>query len=142
MADEDRYRLAPVRAGRARDEAASRGELADAIGDARATEAAIAAAERRVAATRETLAHAVAEGGGATALERARGDVYAARLRRDVERAEAEHAGRVASHRDRLAVIDAARGRLAAARARREAVERHFARWREERRKLAERRAD
>jgi hypothetical protein len=38
--------------------------------------------------------------------------------------------------------VGEARGRLALARASRELIERHFARWRDQQRKLAERRAD
>nr|HEX4313976.1 hypothetical protein [Kofleriaceae bacterium] len=144
MPDDDpasRYRLAPVRAGRARDEAVSRGELADAVVDAAAAEAAIAAAAARVGVARSALDQALAAD-GSSALVCERRDRYAARRRRDLERADDEHARLVAAQRERLGEVDAARGRLASARARRELIERHFARWRDDRRKLADRRAD
>ncbi|HEV7556176.1 MAG TPA: hypothetical protein VGO00_12000 [Kofleriaceae bacterium] len=46
------------------------------------------------------------------------------------------------THDDKLEVVDEARGRLTTARAGREVIERHFARWREDRKRLAERRDD
>ena len=138
----DRYRLAPVRDARTRDEKSRRGDLAAAVGDARATEDQVAAALRRVEAARVAYEAARQIGELATATQLARAEIYARRKRRDLEAALAEHQRAEASHAGRLEAVDAARGQLARARADREIVERHFARWRESRRKLAERRED
>ena len=142
MADDGRYRLAPLRDDRARAETASRGQLADAIDDAEARARSAVAAADRAAEVRARLDAALATPVGDTAARAAGRDRYAARLRGELDQAEAEHARRNAVHRDRLAVVDDARTRLAGARARRELVERHFQRWRDARRKLADRRAD
>lgn len=138
----DRYRLAPVRDARTRDEKSRRGDLAAAVGDARATEDQVAAALRRVEAARVAYEAARQTGELATATQLSRAEIYARRKRRDLEAALAEHQRAEASHAGRLEAVDAARGQLARARADREIVERHFARWRESRRKLAERRED
>ena len=112
MASEDRYRLAPLRDVRTRDEKTRKGELASAVGDARETQAKLDAARARTQAARAVL------------------DV--ALTTRDTELA----------HDARLDHIDVARGTLARARADREVIERHFARWRDDQRKLRERRDD
>jgi len=138
----DRYRLAPVRDARTRDEKSRRGDLAVAVGDARATEEQVAAALHRVEAARVAYEAARQIGTLATATALSRAEVYARRKRRDLEAAVAEHQRAEASHAGRLEAVDAARGQLARARADREIVERHFARWRETKRKLAERRED
>jgi hypothetical protein len=138
----DRYRLAPVRDARTRDEKSRRGDLAVAVGDARATEEHVAAALRRVEAARVAYEAARQTRGLATATELSRVEIYARRKRRDLEAVVGEHQRAEASHAGRLEAVDAARGQLARARADREIVERHFARWRESRRKLAERRED
>lgn len=67
---------------------------------------------------------------------------YLARLRHELELAEDAHARAVARHRGQLDAIDAARARLVRARAAREVIERHFAAWRAERQRLADRRED
>jgi hypothetical protein len=141
MSDADRYRLAPLRDMRARDEAASRGVLAGAIDDARVRERVVAAAAARIDEWRTRLDRAVAAP-VASAQAATWRDRHAARLRGELDRAIAEHARRLAVHRDQLTAVDEARQQLALARGRREVVERHFARWREARRKLIDRRED
>ncbi len=56
--------------------------------------------------------------------------------------AQDEHARARAARDAQLGELDAARLRLATARADREVIERHFAGWREARKKAAERRED
>jgi flagellar export protein FliJ len=129
MADEDRYRAAPVRDQRARAERVKRGELAAAVGDAKET-------DTRVTAARAALAEALAaRDAQPTAASRALADRFVARRRRELEGV-LDAAARAAG------AVDAARVTLVRARAEREIIERHFARWREERRKLADRRDD
>ena len=143
----DRYRLTPVRDARARDERSARHELAGATGEARAGEARVTAAAQRVGEARAALEaaraafHALADAGSRPGLL-ALAEHHAARRRRDLDdaigarlRAEAELAG---WHE----AVDGARASLARARTDRELIERHFARWREARHKLAERRED
>lgn len=69
-------------------------------------------------------------------------DRFVARRRRELADALAEEAHAEDAHEARLGHVDAARRSLARARAEREVIERHFERWRTERRKLAERRED
>lgn len=139
----DRYRLGPVHDARLRDERSKRGDLAAAVGDARATADDVAAAERVVAALQTAI-----ESARRAAPPRAAGshlvriDRFLARLRRDLDAAIQHHARAAAAHAGRLDQIDGARARLVRARADREVIERHFAQWRERRRKLAELRAD
>ena len=146
-----RYRLDPVRETREISERTSKQTLAAAVGEARATAETVAAAERRVAAIDAAIARARGAADGTTvssgaraalAVVRVREDRYLARLRRDREAALGELARATAAHAGRVGELDAARGRLARARADREVIERHFARWRDETRKRAERRAD
>lgn len=131
-----------MRDARTRDEKSRRGDLAAAVGDARATEEQVAAALRRVDDSRAAYEAARMTHATATAAALVRAESYARRKRRDLEAALAEHQRAEASHAGRLEAVDAARGQLARARADKELVERHFARWRETRRKLAERRED
>jgi hypothetical protein len=138
----DRYRLAPVRDERNREERVQRGNLAATIEQARASEQQVAAAAARVTAAETALADARLVSAESTALAHARTERFVAKLRAAVELARDEHARAVASHRGQLATVDAARIRLTRARADREVIERHFARWREERQKLADRRED
>lgn len=138
----DRYRLAPVRDARDREERVQRGNLAATIDQARASEQQVAAAAARVTAAETALADARIVTAESTALAHARTERFASRLRAALELARDEHARAVASHRGQLATVDAARVRLTRARADREVIERHFTRWREERQKLAERRED
>jgi hypothetical protein len=105
------------------------------------------ASERRVVLCRAALATATTGrdrllAHGATAGTIAQFDRYAHRLRHDLDAARGEHLRAEARHRGQLDAVDAARSRLTLARAEREVIERHFATWRAERRKLAERRED
>lgn len=147
MSDADRYRLAPVREIRARDERVRQGDLADAVGDARRTEARVEAARAAVTAARDALAAARTAlrehlATGATAEELARGERYLERLRAAITAALDSEARAVAAHQGQLANVDLARSRLATARAEKEVIERHFARWRTEQAKIRERRED
>jgi flagellar export protein FliJ len=129
MPDDDRYRPAPVLDARARAERVRRGELAAAVGDARA-------AEDRLATARAALVTALADRDAQpTAARRDLADRFVTRRRRELEHLADEAARRAGE-------VDAARRTLARARADREVIERHFARWREQRRKLADRRED
>ncbi|HEY4057676.1 MAG TPA: hypothetical protein VGM39_13770 [Kofleriaceae bacterium] len=138
-----RYRLSPVRDLRAREQRVREGNLAAAVGDARATQAVVDEAAERAQAARDAIdAARIRLTDGMTAQQVARAEVHLARLRRDrdaaldaVARAEAVHAGQIAE-------VDSARQRLVRARAEKELIERHFARWRADRAKLAERRED
>jgi hypothetical protein len=143
----DRYRLTPLRDARGRDEVVKRGDLAAAVADARATAGDIAAAAGRVAAARAAIddgrrAYLDLVTAGAPLGSIALADRYLQRRRRDLDAAIGEHLRAEAAHAGRLAAIDDARGRLAVARADRQVIERHFARWREARQKLVERRED
>lgn len=143
----DRYRLAPLRDVRHRDERARRGALAAAVDDARATQGGVDGAARRVAQARAALA-AAARGretllaDGASPALLALADRCALRRRRELDAVLGEELRARAAHDGRLAAVDEARGRFARARADRELIERHFARWREQQRKLADRRED
>ncbi|HWO23892.1 MAG TPA: hypothetical protein VNO30_34355 [Kofleriaceae bacterium] len=144
----DRYRLAPLRDARDRDERARRGALAAAVDDARAAAGGEAQAQHRVDLARARLAAAarapaelLARGAAPPALL-ALAERHAARLRRELDAAVGAHLRAAAAHQGQLAAVDEARGRLALARADRELIERHFARWRAAQRKRSERRAD
>lgn len=148
------YRLAPVQKVRSLDERTKQGDLAGAVGDAKKTQAKIDAARARAEAIRAAIASArsAPERGGSnlgaahphetTASTLSIAERYLARLRRDLEAALDELDRATAAHRGQLEVVDDARLRLARARADKEVIERHFARWREEKRKLADRRED
>ena len=69
-------------------------------------------------------------------------DRFIARRRAELDRAVGEELRAEAAHGTQLGSLDEARRRLVRARADREVIERHFARWREDRRKLADRRED
>lgn len=147
MSEADRYRLAPVRDARARDERTRKGDLAAAVGDAHDTETRVTVAEQRVAvlrddveAARRTLHAQLADGTTTDAISVA--ERFLVRKRRDLEAAIDAQFRAQAVHRGQLGEVEAARGRLALARAHKEVIERHFARWRTERDKLAERRED
>jgi flagellar export protein FliJ len=143
VAGEDRYRLAPVRETRERTERVKRGELASAVDETRDAEAQVAAIHARAAGVRRRLS-ALEPAGPALvpASELANAERYRSRLRGELAAiaGELERAEAVLS--DRTDVADTARGSLARARADREVIERHFARWRETQRKAAERRED
>lgn len=145
MSEADAYRLRPVRDARVRDERAKRGELAGAVGDARTTEAHLARAAEHVRQAQtalETARSAHAAVTNATSAALVRGEEFLARRRAELARAHDEQVRAQAAHAGQLAMVDTARARLARARADREVLERHFAQWRTERRKLAERRED
>ena len=146
MAGEDRYRLAPVRDARARDERIRRGDLAVAVGDANETAARLDAARGRTAAARQQLAAAIAARAALTASTRAdhlaRADQFIARRRAELDRALGEELRAEAAHDTRLGSLDEARRRLVRARADREVIERHFTAWRQAQKKLADRRED
>ena len=132
-----------MRAARERGEAVRRGELAHAVGDARATEADVDAAAARTLAARDALAAArIAKDEATTPARLVLHERFVARRRAELERALAAEARARAIHGGKLDAVDAARGQLAQARAERELIERHFARWRDAQRKLADRRAD
>ena len=133
------YRLRPVQEQRERDEQSVRGELADAVGDARAAEARLAGATERVAALHEALRHGFPT---TTIAELARVEHYRARLRGQLEQALLDELRAREACAGRTASVELARERLALARAARRVVEAHFARWRDEQRKLAERREE
>ena len=139
---EDRYRLAPLREVRERSEVARRGNLSTAIGDARITEATVAAAAARVEQARIALHAATLSGAPsraprlATALVVEEG--YRARLRAALAVARDEELRARLAHDERSTEVEAARARLARARADREVIERHFAAWRDAQRKRRE----
>ena len=147
MSEADGYRLKPVADGRAREERVKRADLAAAAGGARASQAQVDAALQRADEARRRLesartAQRTLAATGTTSTMLARAEQFIARTRRDLEAAIDAHARAEASHRGQLAALDSARDRLARARADKEVIERHFARWRTERTKLAERRED
>ena len=147
MAGEDRYRLAPVRDARARDERVRRGDLAAAVGDARETQSRLDTARARTAAARDAVSAAVAARDALTRVETTPARLVLAehvitRRRRDLDGAIGEELRAEAAHDARLGSLDQARARLARARADREVIERHFATWRQTQHKLRERRED
>jgi hypothetical protein len=144
---EARYRLAPMREARARDERARRGDLAGAVGDARVLADDVADITRRIARARAAITEVgatrerwLARGGAAGTI--AHLEHHLRRLRRDLDAVHGELARAEARHRGQLDAVDLAQGRFTRARADREVIERHFTAWRTERRKLAERRED
>ena len=143
MSEADRYRLRPLRDVRARDERVKQGELAGAAAGARDTEAAVSRATEVVARAQQALDDALARAARAgSAAELVRHERFVARLRAALALAVDAQLRADAAHRGRLEAVDVARGRLAHARAHRDVIERHFERWRAERRKMAERRED
>jgi hypothetical protein len=147
VAPEDRYRLAPLRDVRARDERIRRGDLAVAVGDATLTQARLDAARARSNAAREAVTAAVATRatlftGPTTPAQLVLADELITRRRNELDRAIGEELRAEAAHDTRLGSLDEARQRLARARAQRELIERHFANWRTTQAKLAERRED
>ena len=139
----ERYRLAPLRDLRHLDERAKRNDLAATVDSARASAEDVEAAAARIATARGALAAAyTARAALAGAHLLALADRHLARLRRTLDDAVAAHARAAATHAGHQGALAAARTELVAARARKELVERHFARWRDGQRKLAERRDD
>jgi hypothetical protein len=140
---EDRYRLAPVRDARTRDERSRKSELAGAIGSANNAEAALAAVRARTEAARLAVTEALAARDATpNAAARALADRFVARRRRELRDARTRELEAEAARESHQGVVDAARLTLARARADREVIERHFARWREDKKKAAERRED
>ena len=142
-----RYRLAPMREARARHERVQKGELAGALREAEGLAGDLGEAVRRVARARAEIEAATATrdralARGVVSAMLAHAEHYLRRLRRDLEAARGELARAEARHRGQLEVVDAAQALLTLARAEREIIERHFAAWRAERHKRAERRAD
>jgi len=144
---EARYRLAPMREARARDERVMRGDLAGAVGEAQVRADDVAEVTRRVARVRAAITEAwtarerrLAHGGAAGTI--AQLEHHLRRLRRDLDAVHGELARAEARHRGQLDAVDLAQGRFTRARADREVIERHFAAWRTARHKLAERRDD
>ncbi len=143
MSEADGYRLAPVRNLRTRDERIRQGELAAAVGDARSTASVLATATERVDRARAAYESArSAQIAQTSAAVLARGEQFIARRRRELALAIDAQLRADAAHRGQLGAVDLARGQLVHARGQREVIERHFAHWRTERRKLAERRED
>jgi hypothetical protein len=140
---EDRYRLAPVRDARARDERTRRSELAGAVAGAKDAEAHAAAAHARTEAARLAVTAALAaRDATVTAAQRTLADRFVARRRRELLDARTHELEAEAARSTHQGVVDGARLTLARTRADREVIERHFARWREHKKKLADRRED
>jgi hypothetical protein len=140
---EDRYRLEPVRDARARDERTRKSALAGAIADASNADAQVTAARAASSAARLALDQAlVARDATPSAHARVLADRFVTRRRRELADARTHELAAEAARADHQGVVDAARLQLARARADREVIERHFARWRDERKKAAERRED
>jgi hypothetical protein len=139
------YRLRAVRDVRARTERARVGELASAVGDARATQARLDGAKERSKAARDAVAAALVArdtllSSGATSTQLAQAERFVARRRKALADALAEEVRCEVAHLEREGDADAARLTLRRARAEREVIERHFERWRTEQKKLADRR--
>jgi hypothetical protein len=141
------YRLPPVQVAPPHVEPIRPGQLAGAVGRAAQLAAGVDEVAARVARARSALGDAAALrdqllARGAAAWEVAGLERYQRRLRRELAAVRGAQLRAEAQHRGQLDEVDAARERLTLARAEREVIERHFAAWRAERRKLAERRED
>jgi hypothetical protein len=99
-------------------------------------------ARERAALEAARAAHTALLATTTTSAAVAGSEQFIVRKRRDLEAALDIHARVLAGHRGQLELVDAARDRLGHARADKEVIERHFARWRTERAKLADRRED
>ncbi len=144
---QDRYALAPLRDVREHGETRRRGDLATAIDDAHVSAQALAATRARTEQARATLARALADATLArTGLTRSAqlvlAERYLARRRQELAAARDEELRATLAHEARRDEVEGARALLARARADREVIERHFARWREAQRRRAETRAD
>ncbi|HVK78319.1 MAG TPA: hypothetical protein VM734_33670 [Kofleriaceae bacterium] len=136
MARPDRYpleRLATLRAQRA---AGAAIDLAAALrGEADAEAARAAAVERRDRAVAAARAIALSDGGAAPVWAISRREAYAIRLRRDADRAGEALAAREAELAGWRELVAAARAQMTEARAEREVVDRHRARWQDDQRR-------
>ena len=147
MADESRYRLGAVRDARSLAERGKRSELAAAVGDAREAQARLEAARTRTAAARQALATALATRDrlvqtGTIPAHLIAAERFVTRRRHELEATLGEELRLEAAVDAQQDSVDVARRTLARTRADRELIDRHFARWREARKKLAERRGD
>jgi hypothetical protein len=136
-----------VRDARAREEQARRGDLAAAVGDARETQARLDAARAKTQTARTALTSAITARdallrGTTTPARLVNAEQVVVRRRRELEGAIGEELRAEAAHDTQLGSLDESRLRLARARADKEVIERHFARWRQARQRLAERRED
>lgn len=142
-----RYRLGPLREARDLDVRVTRGELAAAAADARATEGDAAGARARVASARAALDAAVRERvalveAGARPALIALAERCIGRRRAELDAAIGAELRTRAALDGRLTAVEEARGRVAIARAGRAAIEQHFARWRDRMRRRAEHREE
>ena len=120
----------------------TRGELATAVGDVSAADERLTVAAARVRELRDALEETGKSRAGATIAELQRIEHYRARLRGQLEHACLDELHAREARAGVAASADAARGRLALARAARRVIEAHFVRWRDEQKKLAERREE
>jgi hypothetical protein len=147
VAEEGRYRLAPLRDARERDERGKRSNFAAAVGDARHAQARLEAARIRTRQCREALTAAQATRdallvSGAPVARIAGAEQFVLRRRRELDATLGEELRLEAAHDEVSSEVDVARRALARARADRQVIERHFERWRQTRRNQAERRED
>ena len=142
MAEEGRYRLAAVRDARERAERGKRSDLAAAVGDAREAQARLETARARTQRARDVLAKAIAAPRPAVVTQLAQAERYILRRRHELDAAIGEELRVEAALDAHQSDVAVARLTLARARADREVIDRHFAQWRETRRKQAERRED
>ncbi|MEZ4398690.1 MAG: hypothetical protein R3B06_01630 [Kofleriaceae bacterium] len=129
-------RLAEVRADAAEQETL---ELARALADEGAAEAAVAQAEAVVAALRSRLTDASRVDDPVPAWRLRQHDAYRGRLVRDLDAARARHRAAAATLVRCQAATATARDRTAAARAERDAVDRHRSDWDDRQRKARDR---
>jgi hypothetical protein len=136
-----------LRDTRKRDERIRRGDLAVAVGDARETAARLDTARARTKLARDAVASAVTArdallGAATTSARLVIVERFITLRRRELDRALGEELRAEAAHGSQLGTLDEARQRMVRARADREVIERHFARWRQDQAKLRERRED
>lgn len=147
VAEDGRYRLAAVRDARERDERGKRHGLAVAVDTAREAQARLDVARAGTQAARDALAKAIATRTAmaeraATPTPLAGAEQYVTRRRRELDAAVGEELRLEVAVDTQQSGVDVARRTLARARAERAVIDRHFAQWRETRRKQAERRED
>lgn len=125
-----------------RDEQAKQAELAEAVGDVRVADERVTSAGARVAALREAIRLSAIAAPATHAGALAHAEHYRERLRRRLDEALLDELHAKEVHEGVAVSADAARGKLAIARAVRRGVETHFEQWRVAQRKRAERRED